>query len=473
MKYLVLGKLFSYLVGFSLFLITLELLLRLFGLYAQPQQAIKPLLEAKKNAVFILCVGDSMTAYGFEKSYPSQLQKLLDMQYGKNKFYVINFGIPGSSVIEVIEKARLVHKELRPEVVITMLGINDLVMPLSIFDTNLKSNFKIIYFAQWLIKTIQNSISPNPLIQLQNYAEYLPDPLAEYELYANALFTSGNYKEAYDQYLVISKDFPQDESVILRLVQTSILVESEKTALLFVNRAKELINDPRFFIAATAYALQKHHSAKNDGSINFSLIIQLLSEYLEKNKSDYFVRWLLARTYRTIGKNVEALKEYAQVYEQSNCNINYVGGMSKTANYLEFKENYNRSQAPCKLPSIKSVENKKEDLTEEIRQFSVSNTAIQGLQLWNEQVLAISKYHLIMHYPLLSSEPLFSIFPQNSKAISVLENKQNFELNMAKLGYDSLFVDRNSLLFGHGTDLGNSFLAETAFKKILLLYPKD
>lgn len=99
------------------------------------------LANQSTETVDIACVGDSIT-YGTASSdpatfsYPSQLQKLLDSRFG-NKFNVTNYGHAGAyiagfdrsnaSTLQYINTDEYMKlRKDKPEVVILMLGINDI-----------------------------------------------------------------------------------------------------------------------------------------------------------------------------------------------------------------------------------------------------------------------------------------------------------------------------------------------------------
>jgi lysophospholipase L1-like esterase len=76
----------------------------------------------------ILCLGDSFTfGLGADKgySYPEQLGKLLDKQFGRGIFTVLNGGIPGCTSSIVSKHLQEFINKFHPEAVIVMAGLND------------------------------------------------------------------------------------------------------------------------------------------------------------------------------------------------------------------------------------------------------------------------------------------------------------------------------------------------------------
>jgi len=107
------------------FVVSLELLLRLSGMAYKGLQHLYGFFQNSSGVPIVLCIGESTTAYGLGESYPAQLQQRLEQKFGKGKVFVVNEGFPGTDT-EKIKKALDENIErYNPSVVITMIGIND------------------------------------------------------------------------------------------------------------------------------------------------------------------------------------------------------------------------------------------------------------------------------------------------------------------------------------------------------------
>jgi lysophospholipase L1-like esterase len=77
----------------------------------------------------ILCVGDSHT-YGLplpeEDSYPAQLEVALHARHPERRFEIVNLGIPGLNSAFVANRLERQLHQLRPDLVIVWVGINNL-----------------------------------------------------------------------------------------------------------------------------------------------------------------------------------------------------------------------------------------------------------------------------------------------------------------------------------------------------------
>ena len=146
------------------------------------------LAQSSSKTVKIACVGDDM-AYGagssdvLKKSYPTQLQKLLDARFGKGKFEVKNYGKSGSYVADFersdagslrycyTDEYRKMRKS-KPDVVIMMLGTNDIGY---LSDGNACEEYKDAYVE--LLKDIKG-LSSKPLV-------FVCTPIARYTAYSS------------------------------------------------------------------------------------------------------------------------------------------------------------------------------------------------------------------------------------------------------------------------------------------------
>ncbi|HDL64134.1 MAG TPA: tetratricopeptide repeat protein [Proteobacteria bacterium] len=116
------------LITFGLFLgiILLEAGLRIGGfvlLHLQERANMASLKE--KGEFIILCLGESTTALGGNNSYPRQLERILNDRDIGIRFSVINKGIAATNTTMI---ANLLEENLdhyRPDMVLTMVGIND------------------------------------------------------------------------------------------------------------------------------------------------------------------------------------------------------------------------------------------------------------------------------------------------------------------------------------------------------------
>lgn len=119
-------KLALLLFGLLLGLVLLEAGLRSAGFIVLQLQehGNRQVLEERSEYV-ILCLGESTTAIGGEDSYPKQLEKILNERNPGKKVAVVNKGIIGTNTTAIIAQLPEYLAEYNPDMVITMMGINE------------------------------------------------------------------------------------------------------------------------------------------------------------------------------------------------------------------------------------------------------------------------------------------------------------------------------------------------------------
>lgn len=112
--------------GLLLGLILLEIGLRTAGfvfLYLQERDNRQSLKD--KSEYVILCLGESTTAIGGKKSYPRQLENILNDRSMGEQITVINKGIVGTNTAAIVSRLEEYLNTYQPDMVITMMGINE------------------------------------------------------------------------------------------------------------------------------------------------------------------------------------------------------------------------------------------------------------------------------------------------------------------------------------------------------------
>jgi len=107
-------------LGFGLILLLTEVALRIASSFLEPNDRSRPPIVVD-DEIRISCVGES-TTYG---TWPSQLEELLNRGTGGPHYRVINRGVVGIRTDGVADRIESWLDEDRPQIVVTMLGIND------------------------------------------------------------------------------------------------------------------------------------------------------------------------------------------------------------------------------------------------------------------------------------------------------------------------------------------------------------
>jgi Flp pilus assembly protein TadD len=113
-------------IGLLLSFVLLELGLRLGGgVFLSLQEYRNAASLQQKGTYRILCLGESTTALGGKDSYPSQLGEILNARKKGITFSIINKGVPGIDTSYIVAQLENNLKKYNPDLVITMMGVND------------------------------------------------------------------------------------------------------------------------------------------------------------------------------------------------------------------------------------------------------------------------------------------------------------------------------------------------------------
>lgn len=108
----------------------------------------------KQGQKVVLCLGDSMTAWGMEKSYPAQLQNYLE-QTAPGQYYVMNRAKLGETSLSMIDSFKSQIENTKPDFVVSMIGLNDYKL---IGRTKLQLRIRILSLLEHLLRVQINSI---------------------------------------------------------------------------------------------------------------------------------------------------------------------------------------------------------------------------------------------------------------------------------------------------------------------------
>jgi tetratricopeptide (TPR) repeat protein len=120
-------KLCLILIGIFIGILFLESSMRVAGFFIQVGNLKSQTFENnKKGSDFvILTLGESTTEYLGKESWPEQLEKILNNKSSKLKVRIINKARSGTNSAVLLSHLRAYIEEYKPDMVITMMGIND------------------------------------------------------------------------------------------------------------------------------------------------------------------------------------------------------------------------------------------------------------------------------------------------------------------------------------------------------------
>src|SRR5512140_1625308 len=113
-------------LGLVLALVLLEIGLRTGGtLFLWLQERRNQASLGEHRRLVVLCLGESTTALGGKDSYPSQLERTLNLLTGRPIASVVNRGVPATTTPAILATVPALLAEYHPDVVVAMMGIND------------------------------------------------------------------------------------------------------------------------------------------------------------------------------------------------------------------------------------------------------------------------------------------------------------------------------------------------------------
>jgi len=115
-------KTYLMLFGIAVFIVTLELGLRLGGFILLSLQEHRNVQAIKQKGVYrIMCLGESTTA----GKYPGPLEDILNKRNIGIRFSVIDKGIVGTDTVVILSQLKQNLDIYKPDMVVKMMGIND------------------------------------------------------------------------------------------------------------------------------------------------------------------------------------------------------------------------------------------------------------------------------------------------------------------------------------------------------------
>jgi len=404
------------LIIFGLFLcvVLLETGLRIGGFAFLSLREYRNIISIKKKGAYcVMCLGESTTAHGGDSSYPRQLEEVLNQRNLGIKFSVINKGRDGTNTGVIVSQLENDLNKYTPDMVITMMGINDgrdtvayedilikkvklflnsfrtykLVKLLKLHIVN-KTRELVIYKSKRDIAIQVNDLTPlndkevltKEPIEINHRAYYaeLERPYIELGVYYNT-----------------QREFAKAEEILKKAIE--------------INPRRE----EAYFELGVYYKEQRKFD-KAEGV--YKKIIEMYKKDLETNPDNHKACGFLAYCYEELGKHKLA-EEYL-----------------KKANSIRLKY-YN----PITRHNYQKLE---EILTK------------RGIKL------------VCVQYPVRSIEPLKRML-ENAEGIIFVDNEAVFKETLRQASYDEYFTDVFGGDFGHCTAKGNRLLAENIADVIL------
>ncbi len=409
------AKLRSYLLVIFLTLGLLELSLRILPLIYGYDLTGQRNTNSKTTAVIL---GESTSAsnvFSPKHSWPMVLQQKLNE--GKFDIYLKNLSQPGSTSTLQIQKFMEVLPETKPKLLITMLGINDLGVTsfnAEFFQSKdgTISNLKIVR----LLRAWLNRFDHQEDIMS---AQSIDDVLSKDDILWLKKF--------------ISRTSPIDENTIKEIEE----------------RLSSLSTKQRAF----GYELLAHKFLLNPDRVEKE--IRLLLNLLEKSFR------LDPSRIATLKRILDARVAIGESCDQNIEEIIRVLGNPRNLSILE-------SAILCTSGEKLSQFIQKNYPEIEIDGLAKGAVLNRNYQTILDVVIKNSMCWIVLQYPMRTLPMNLSKLDkyESSGRVFFLENRQNFQEQIRRAGWRSVFEDRFGGDFGHTTEFGTELIADSVFQII-------
>ncbi len=454
--------------GVFLSLVLLETGMRITGFLLSSLQERRNIIAIKHKGTYrIMCLGESTTNGGLGNgSYPYQLQEILNKRNIGIRFSVINKGLPGMKTSDILDQLEASLDKYNPDLVITMMGINDYGGHIPYQDKGLKRSqyfweyLKIYKLYKFILLHAENKRRETKLAikgpfpqrvriwgeeDLKRKIGLDPQKEQEYVGLARLYETQGRYYEAEEELKKAVAINPKNNQSYFELGYVYLFQDKNDRAEECFLKAIELDSSDSW----PYLRLGEIYEMKKD--------IRQAQRYYEKSleldPGNMPARLELAWFYKNQGKFSQAEELLQKAIEVSPEDERQYGAME-----ILYRETGN-------LKLSREYGKKAEEI---IRRSYRPATVKNYLRLKRILDRKGVKY-MCMQYPMRSIGPLRRIFNAESGVIFV-DNEGVFRKAVEKEGYNQYFCDMFSGDFGHCTAKGNRLIAKNVARVILKEY---
>jgi len=461
-------KTYLILFGIAVFIVALELGLRLGGFTLSSLQEHRNLQSIKQKGAFrIMCLGESTTALGGINSWPAQIGDILNQSRIGVKFSVINKGIVGTNTGFLVSQLKSNLDKYQPDLVVTTMGINDYgprmlyeAAPNSKITSFLKS-FKVYKLIRLIWMHIKAKAEG-----LGFKADYTEEDnlISQEDTFKKAIELNPKNDQAYAGLGRLYRGqgkFPEAEQVLKKAIELNPK------------------NDQAYILLGWLYNGQRKSPEAE----------QVFKKAIELNPKNDDAYLDLGRFYRNRGKFTQAEDSFKKTIELNPQNylayidlgwiclkqgkISQAEGLFKKAIELN-PENYLVDRVYGAMSVLYEEEIGKLELAKEY--INKANR----LRLGYYNPVTVNNYHKLKEildkkkirlvcaqYPMRSVEPLKKIFEGQQEGIIFVDNELIFKDAVKIEGCWAYFIDMFGGDFGHCTPKGNQLLAENIANTII------
>lgn len=488
-------KLGLILFGTFLGIALIEVLLNLGGIFFLSVQELRNWSSAKSGDSFrILCLGESTTAIDDGHSYPRQMETILNNRNLGIKFSVINKGVPGIYTEGILARLNENLEKYKPDMVITMIGINDPLMEKKSHFLSLR-HFKVYKLADYLVNALTdkkaflkadtNSTEELMLDPDEGNPTFLGVTEESFEYYSSGekFVSQGDFEQAKKMYELSIQADPRNHEAYSALAGCYIYNQEYVKAeeIYETNKKNNPENIDVYDDLAEIYFLQKRYDEMEE----------ILRAAL--NRNPYYVK-----SYVQLGQYNRLRGEYDQaekilnealfkmpeffhgdIYTELSMLYLSMGKFSEVEDIhrkaLKVNPDNDLLYGMIGVYHLETGDEKTADQyfskANRIRERNYNPQTVLNYQKISAILANKGIKHVAMQYAMRDVELLKNILG-NHHDILFVDNQPAFREAIKTEGYDLYFTDKFGGDFGHCTEKGDRLIAETAANAIIERYFK-
>ena len=475
-------KIVLVLFGFLLTVFLLEIGLRLAGLVLlQIQEQKNERVLKQKGTYRIMCLGESTTA----DFYPAYLEEILNQCNIGKRFAVINKGVIGTNTSIILEQLKDDLDTYHPDMVITMMGINDkgkhIPYASMVGASNpLFSSFRVYKLFCLLWAHVSNKIQEvswrNNVSRSGPFAATNPSKTLSIEPQDRIGIEHANEEEKLKQAI---RENPSNSFVYGKLAFYYRVHNRRIEAIVFYKKALELNPNNGWY-----YASLGNIYSSNDGTRNLAEKMLKKAIKLDPQYTGAYLD-LGLQIYMKQGKLLEAERVFLNLLQVdphfSNAYLELADCYQKQKKFFQAREllkraierdsgnadRYYGALSNIPVDSGKNVLKKEHYRKAGYLQLESYNPETFNNYIKLKKILDERKIkYVCAQYPVRSIKPLLRIF-QGQTGIIFVDNEAVFKEAIVRSNYDEFFVDKFGGDFGHCSLKGNWLLAENIAQVIL------
>jgi tetratricopeptide (TPR) repeat protein len=478
--------------GVVSFFIFLEIVVRMGGFVLSSMQEYRNRQAVKQKGVYsIMCLGESTT----QRQYPWVLEEILNKSNIGVRFRVIDEGKAGSNTWTILSNVESQLDECRPDLVVAMMGINDLGQVVYYKDIpesggGIFGHCRAYRFMRLIAMHIAKKFNKQDIqgaINNHRNDDNNRDDRAHIELGRQYRY-KGKYSEAEDSFKKAIEIDPKDSAAYSELgwlyrdqgryrdqgkyseaedFFKRVVDHNPNADVVYVELGRVYRDQGKYSEAEDSFKKAVGHNPENDHAYaELGQVYRYQGKYRDQGKyseaEDFFANAIernpqngnayveLGLLYRDQGKYAEAADSFKKAIELNPKNDKLYRtltvlyeemGKPELAN--EYTEKLNKLRlGSCVSVTVSNYRKLKEILDK------------RGIRL------------VCVQYPMRNVEPLKNIFKQDEGVIFV-DNESLFKEAVKKISYKDYFIDMFGGDFGHCTKKGNRLLARNIADTIL------